>query len=460
LVYVGGILKLDASVSRAGDDAPKTTKIIWKSNDEKIATVSKDGKVKGISAGKAEIIACAADDEKIFAAVTVTVRASVTEIKLSETNITLLLGKKDGGKSKLECVVYPQEAYNKTVTWTSSNSEIVKVDQEGNIQAVKPGKAVITVKSEDKSVKGAKTAKCNVIVNQAVRSINLKEKKIQVGVNKTASISAEALPANATQKKLAYSSSATSIATVSEKGIIKGIKAGECIIKVTSTDGSGVEAVCNVSVNQLVTGITLRNYKAGSTWNLMEGDRKTISYTTTPKDATNKTIRWTSSNGSVAGLSLQGNTTCIIEAKKGGDATITGTTKDGSNVKAVIKVHVEPKMALQFVDLIGYTEWGYHSFIYKLKNVSKNRTVDGLTVKYWAEDVYRNKLRNHGFAEYEVEETLNVTIKPGQTKKTKRFYAYGFSDAKYIYLDIVKVHFTDGTTIYNHSNDFNRYFSY
>lgn len=81
----------------------------------------------------------------------------VTSITLDKTNIELL----KGGTDTITASVLPENALDKTLTWTSSNEEVVTVDGEGNITAIGEGVAIITVTSNEVN---SVTASCNITV--------------------------------------------------------------------------------------------------------------------------------------------------------------------------------------------------------------------------------------------------------------------------------------------------------
>lgn len=80
----------------------------------------------------------------------------VTNVLLDKQNLTLQVGY----SKTLVATVYPDNAANKKVTWTSSDEKVATVDKNGKVVGVKEGKATITVKTDD----GGKTASCNVTV--------------------------------------------------------------------------------------------------------------------------------------------------------------------------------------------------------------------------------------------------------------------------------------------------------
>ena len=448
LLYIGKTIKLTANVIRRFDSAPPNTKIIWVSSDPSVATVTSDGVIKGISNGEVEIKAIADDNELLFAVHKIAVISSVSEINLSESNISLLIGSTDDeSKAVLSVIVLPEDAYDKSVSWVSSNTDVVTVDENGNLHAVDAGKAVISVQTNDVSLKRPIVAKCNVVVYQAVKSISLQEATINIGVGKTEKINATVEPVSASQKKIEYLSLDESIAKVSQAGIVTGVKAGTCEIVCKATDGTGIETRCTVNVNQLVTAIKIKETgKSTGEINLIEDRQKRLLLEFEPSDATDKSLKLDTSDPSIA---LAGfiDSELIINGGYSGTAIVTAEAQDGSGKKVTLKVNVEPYLSLEYIDSAGYTEWGFHSFLYTLKNISKYRTVDGITIRYYADDVYGNKLRAYGYGDYEREETLNVTIKPGEKKRLPQITAYGFNEAKRLHIYISKVHYTDGTTI-------------
>ena len=117
--------------------------VTWSSNNTKVATVDKNGVVKGIKGGTANITVTTADGKKT-AVCTVTVREKATKLTLNKTSLSLKKGKTYTLKVKK---FTPSTVYPKTVTWSSSKKSVAKVDKNGKVTAVKKGTATITAKS-------------------------------------------------------------------------------------------------------------------------------------------------------------------------------------------------------------------------------------------------------------------------------------------------------------------------
>ena len=140
-------------------------KVQWYSMDPSIATVS-NGKVTAIKSGSTYIQVITEDGNKT-AFCEVTVYNPVTGVSLEQTSTTLSVG----DKSKLTAVVTPNNASNKNVTWSSSNTNVVVVN-DGEIEALTIGSATITVTTED----GGFVATCTV----SVKHINSNDSELDL----------------------------------------------------------------------------------------------------------------------------------------------------------------------------------------------------------------------------------------------------------------------------------------
>ena len=155
-----------------------------------------------------------------------------------------------------------------------------------------------------------------------VSSISLSKSALELMVGDQASLDATISPDNATNKKISWSSSKESVATVTPDGIVEAVSVGKAFITVTSED-SGVNAKCEITVKEKVinvTGIALNK----TSLSLTEGDEFTLEATVTPDNATNKNLIWTSDNEAVATVSAEG----VVKALRAGTASITATTVD------------------------------------------------------------------------------------------------------------------------------------
>lgn len=126
----------------------------WQSSDPFIATVDENGTVTAVGGGTCSVMALTPDGQ-VYALCTVTSLNAVTGISLNEENIKLAVGEFEN----LEADIEPVNATNQNVTWSSSDENVVSVDENGCVTAIADGKADITATSED----GGYTAVCHVI---------------------------------------------------------------------------------------------------------------------------------------------------------------------------------------------------------------------------------------------------------------------------------------------------------
>lgn len=138
-------------------DANTGKAVAWTSSNTSVATVDNSGKVTGVAAGSATITAISTTDNNITASCAVTVQAvAVTGVSINPTSANLQIG----GGADLTYTVLPANATDKSVSWSSSNTAVATVNNNGHVSAVAAGTATITVTTTD----GNKTATCSVTV--------------------------------------------------------------------------------------------------------------------------------------------------------------------------------------------------------------------------------------------------------------------------------------------------------
>jgi hypothetical protein len=133
--------------------------VTWTSGSPAVATVDAAGWVLGVSAGNTVITATAQDGSGVTGSASVTVSQSlvpVTDVSISPKTATMLAGK----QKEFTAMVYPTNASNKAVTWASDSPAVAEVDAAGVVYGVSPGKAVITVTTQE----GAFSARAQVSV--------------------------------------------------------------------------------------------------------------------------------------------------------------------------------------------------------------------------------------------------------------------------------------------------------
>lgn len=239
----------------------------------------------------------------------------VKAISLNQTSVSL----KVGNTITLQATITPSDASNKTLTWSSNDSSVATVDNNGIVTALKEGNTQIVVSSSN-----GVQATCNVTVSVdpvLVTSVKINSVNTNLKVGDTLTLTADILPANATNKAIIWESSDASVATVSSTGLVTALKSGNVTITATTVSENKKDSI-NLVIVVPVTGVNLdkENY-------VMEyGDYLKLNASILPVDATNKNVTWHSSNENIATVSNDG----YVQAIGSGEVTITVKTLDGN----------------------------------------------------------------------------------------------------------------------------------
>ena len=161
---------------------------------------------------------------------------------LNQSSLTLVVGE----SSTLSATVSPADAPDKTVSWTSSNTSVASVSN-GVVKAVSEGSATVTASC------GGKSATCVVTVQKKtipVSSVTLKPTSLTLIQGESATLTLTISPADATEQTATWSSSNSSIVTVTD-GKVTAVREGTATI---SASCGGKSAECAVTVSNNATG--------------------------------------------------------------------------------------------------------------------------------------------------------------------------------------------------------------
>lgn len=153
-----------------------------------------------------------------------------------------------GESITVEPFILPEYQNNRTWEYSSDNSDIAEIDQDGCITAKNIGTTTICVLTDSDGWRA--TIYKEVIVINKVSSISLNPSSVEGYEGEQIQISATVLPEDATNKMLAWGSSDESVATVDETGLISLLKKGTAVILASATDDSGASAECAVVVTE------------------------------------------------------------------------------------------------------------------------------------------------------------------------------------------------------------------
>lgn len=310
----------------------------WYSDDESIAKVSNSGLITAVSPGLVKIYAASNYNPDVKDFCEVTVVQPVMGIQLADNELEL----EEDKSIKIQASVLPANATNKDVNWTSSDVSIAMVSPDGTVYAIKPGQATIMATTVD----GGFVALCKIKVKAKeiiATSIQISPTSKTIAIGEAIQVNALLEPENVTNVNLNWTSSNPNIATVDSNGLIIAIAEGDAIICASTKDGSNLSATCNISVYNdiiLISEIILNPENIEG----YENESTTISAVIIPEDATNKQLRWYSSNDDVAVVNDG-----VVNLVKKGTAIISAEAVDGSNVKSECTVVVSESAGIESI---------------------------------------------------------------------------------------------------------------
>ena len=185
----------------------------------------------------------------------------VESISLNESAFNMVVNT----TATLTATVSPDNATDKTVTWSVAPSGVVTVNG-GAVSAIAAGECVVTAKAGDKE------AKCEITVTESyvpVESITLNMSELEVEIGSTYQLSATVLPKTATDNKVTWSSSNETYATVNANGLVTAKKITEMPISITAT-ANGKEASCSLTVKDIAPSKKYRISEVNQNENITE----------------------------------------------------------------------------------------------------------------------------------------------------------------------------------------------
>jgi len=327
------ILDVIQLVSKITPSNATNQTLTYTSNNPEIATVNDTGIVTGIYAGSTEVIVETTDGSNVSSKVKVNIIIYCKELTITPSSIENI---QPGLSSYLISKITPDDATNQTLTYTSSNPLIATVNNNGMVKGISVGNTQVIVKTTDGSNLSV-TVPVNVL-QQFIRckSLDINPYKITMvpGLQPPVTLVTKILPANSTNKTLAYSSYDTEIAIVTTKGSITGISSGFTEVDITTLDGSNIISYVPVTILQsfnLVNGFHSGIVVSEISYNIaLNKTLQLVNYVIPLPEipepeipikppVTLQGVQWYSSDNSIAKVTQTG----LVTAVKLGDAIIT-----------------------------------------------------------------------------------------------------------------------------------------
>ncbi len=329
----GGTLALVAT-ARDDENNPVTGRTVyWSSSDETVATVSNVGLVTAVRAGSVQI-AVSVDGRSATLQLTVTARAVAT-VQVTPTAPTVLRG------ASVQLLASTLDDFGNILTgrpvfWGTSDPQVAVVDVTGLVTGIAPGVATVTATSE------TRTAAVGITVAPVpVATVQLSTTRDSIIVGQSTQLAAT--PRDAAGAPLdnlvTFSSSATTVATISSSGLVLGLSPGTTVI---TASAGGQSSNATILVLPRPVGAVIVSPAQSA---LTVGQTATLSVQITDANGnllTGRPVSFQSSNVNVAQVSVAG----VITATAPGTATIT-ITSEGKIGTATVTVAPSPIASLR-----------------------------------------------------------------------------------------------------------------
>lgn len=348
------------------DKTTDSKEITWESSDAAVVTVDVNGTATALSNGTATITAKTKNG--LTAETTITVVTTLKNVILSDTDVTINKGVPLTITATLDPIDATLDDY--TVQWTSSNTDVATVDENGEVTTYKAGTAYIY------ATVGGKTVECKVTVNVPLEKITMLETvNLLKGQSQILEVTKEPEGTNF-DGIITFDSSDSTHVTVDKTGKIEAVSSteadGPTTITANAVDSNGTivaTAKCLVAVTEIpLDSIAISQ----ADFSLGLGRTQKLSVLYNPENTTDdRNVTWTSLNPDAATVDANGNVTAVAV----GEAVIMAEV-DGKTATVMVTTHEIP--------ITGITVY---------TNLSNNKIAIGkaitLTVKVEPEDATR-----------------------------------------------------------------------
>ena len=274
---------------------------------------------------------------------TVPAAAAVTDVSLSQSSISFT---NIGDTQKLTATVHVTGSEDQSVDWSTGNASVATVSQDGTVRAAGVGDTFIRATSNADPSK-SDTCQVSVTAPVSVDSVQITPSTVTLKVGDTYRLHAAVSPSSVSQE-VTWSSSSNA-ASVDENGLVTALGSGLANITAYSKADNRRFGICSVTVEApptSVTGLRLSESSVNITRNLTPGDNLTLTAILEPSNATDRSLRWESSNPQVRVLPNTDSRSAVVSvpstAPTNIHATITVTSVSNPSIQALCFVQVVP----------------------------------------------------------------------------------------------------------------------
>ena len=351
-LYVGSQYTFTALVTYS--DGTTDGEVSWSSSAPEVVSVDGNGGVQVLAVGKAVITAQAGELSDSVAVTAEQPTVAVTGVTLDRDTLSLELN----ANETLTASVLPENASNRTVLWTSDDTDVVTVTRQGEVTAVGYGSTDVTVTTAS----GGFAAKCRVTVVRHAETISLGSDTLSLvaqGQAKTLSVTVG--PDSVTDPSFTYEvvSGAGLISVKKTDGglLIAGRAEGSASVVVSSVDNSSLQATCSVTVHAADTVVADMQNNVQITL----GESATL--TPSLDGAEIASIAWSKDTNAITLTSS--DTSATVTATAFGTATVTAaiTDTDSQTYNLTCNVLVAEEYYFIYGTGVGASDWDYQDYV-------------------------------------------------------------------------------------------------
>jgi uncharacterized protein YjdB len=239
-VSAGGTAALEAEVVDGVGNVIRDRRVVWASANPSIASVSDNGVVTGVSAGRVDIAATSEGKSGIATVTVVALPARVTSVRIAPDNVSLFVA----AGTSLVATPYDSKGAvigGRTVVWTTNNAAVAAISQTGRVTGLVPGTAVITAVID--GVAGNATVAVHLV---PVSKVTVTPANPAIGEGKSATLTATVTDVAGnvlTERPVTWASGDTRIVTVDQSGVVRGVRKGSAVVSATSEGKLGTTTV-------------------------------------------------------------------------------------------------------------------------------------------------------------------------------------------------------------------------
>ena len=326
-VVVGETLQLTETVapSNATDKS-----VSWSTSNSSFATVDASGLVTAVAEGQVTITATTTDGG-LTGSITLNIVTNYVQIIDVAVQRNREPPYRVGETLQMSYTYLPVDATDTRVTWSSTNTAVATVDQNGFVTFTDIGSAVISATSVNDPIRGQGSYPLYVYGASDVIPTGLEVSSAgnatSLEVAATLALTATFTPADTTNQAVTWSSSNESLATIDASGVVTGVSTGSVTFTATSVTDSTIADTITLTVTPSVINATSVSVTGSTNAMTVGGATQTLTATVSPADASNKAVTWSSDASGVASVDASG----VVTAVANGFANIYATTVDGGH---------------------------------------------------------------------------------------------------------------------------------